>query len=203
MIFCVPSVYNTTNHSTISLEDYIKLPTVVQAMKYHCEDHDEPHHMYYPVHNRPCCIRCVVTAHKECSGVAPITDLISNVKSSPAMLDIEQTLKELGSLVERSRLTDDNEENIQQILTRKKGICEEIHNLRKSLNDHHDQLQQTLIKSINKTVADVTLQLGDVKNSLREIENKTSDITMEFSKIKEHASDLQTLPHFIEKKVKN
>ena len=119
------------------------------------------------------------------------------------MLDLEQTLKELGSLVERSRLTDDNEENIQQILTRKKGICEEIHNLRKSLNDHHDQLQQTLIKSINKTVADVTLQLGDVKNSLREIENKTSDITMEFSKIKEHASDLQTLPHFIEKKVKN
>jgi chromosome segregation ATPase len=119
------------------------------------------------------------------------------------MLDIEQTLKELGSLAERSRLTDDNEENIQQILTRKKGICEEIHNLRKSLSDHHDQLQQTLIKSINKTVADVTLQLGDVKNSLREIENKTSDITMEFSKIKEHASDLQTLPHFIEKKVKN
>jgi hypothetical protein len=45
MIFCVPSVYNTTNHSTISLEDYIKLQTVVQAMKYHCEDHDEPHHM--------------------------------------------------------------------------------------------------------------------------------------------------------------
>jgi archaellum component FlaC len=49
-----------------------------------------------------------------------------------------------------------------------------------------------LIGSLNKTVDDVTLQLGDVKNSLTEIENKTSDITMEFNKIKEHASDLQT-----------
>jgi hypothetical protein len=45
---------------------------------------------------------------------------------------------------------------------------------------------------MNKTVDDVTLQLGNVKNSLTEIDNKTSDITLEFNKIKEHASDLQT-----------
>jgi hypothetical protein len=59
-----------------------------------------------------------------------------------------------------------------------------------------------LIGSINKIVDDVTLQLGDVKHSLTEIENKTSDITLEFIKIKEHASDLQTflsLPHLISK----
>ena len=69
-------------------------------------------------------------------------------------------------------------------------------------NDHLDQLQETLIGSINKTADDVTLQLGDVTNRLREIENKTSDITLEFNKIKEHASDLQTfliLPHLISK----
>jgi hypothetical protein len=127
-------------------------------------------------------------------------DLIPNVKSAPAMLDLEQTLKELGSFV-RS-LTYDNEKNIQEILTRKKEICEEIHKIRKSLNDHLGQLQDTLIGSIHKTVDDVTLQLGDVKNSLIEIENKTSDITLEFNKIKEHASNLQTfliLPHLISK----
>jgi hypothetical protein len=116
------------------------------------------------------------------------------------MLDLEQTLKELGSFAKR--LTDDKEENIQQILKRKKDICEEIHKIRKSLNDHLDQLQETLIRSINVTVDDVTLQLCDVKNNLREIANKTSDITLEFNNIKEHASDLQTflsLPHFISK----
>jgi archaellum component FlaC len=189
---------NFKNHSTMSLEDYKELPTAVQAMKHHCEDHNELHHMYCPVHHRPCCIRCVLMSHKECSGVAPITDFISNVKSSPALLDLEQTLKELGSF--NKRLTEDKEENIQEILTRKKEICEEIHKIRKSLNDHLDQLQESLIGSLNKTVDDVTLQLGDVKNSLTEIENKTSDITMEFNKIKEHASDLQTflsLPHLI------
>ena len=156
--------------------------------------------MYCTVHNRPCCIRCVLTAHKECSGVASITDFISNVKSSPAMLDLEQILKELGSFVKR--LTDDKEENIQEILTQKKHICEEIHKKRKSLNDHLDQLQETLIRNINQTVDDVTVELGDVKGSLTEIENKTSDITLEFTKIKEHASDVQTylsLPHLISK----
>ena len=59
-----------------------------------------------------------------------------------------------------------------------------------------------MIRSINKTVHDVTLQVGDVKNSLTEIDNKTSDITLEFTKIKEHASDLQiflSLPHLISK----
>jgi hypothetical protein len=59
-----------------------------------------------------------------------------------------------------------------------------------------------LIGSINKTVDDVTLILGDVKNSLTEIENKTSAITLELNKVKEHASDLQTflcLPHLISK----
>ena len=188
------------NHSAMSLEDYKELPTVVQAMRYQCEDHDEPQQMYCPVHNRPCCIRCVLTAHKECSGVAPITDFISNVKSSPAMLDLEQTLKELSSFVKRT--TDDKKENIQEILTRQKEINEDIHKIRKSLNDHLDQLQETLIGSINKTVDDVTLQLGDVKNSLTEIKNRTSYITLEFNKIKEHASDLQTflsLPHLISK----
>jgi uncharacterized protein YoxC len=44
-------------------------------------------------------------------------------------------------------------------------------------------------RSINKIVDDVTLQVCDVKHSLTEIENKTSDITLEFNKIKEHASD--------------
>jgi HPt (histidine-containing phosphotransfer) domain-containing protein len=103
------------------------------------------------------------------------------------MLDLEQTLKELHSFVKR--ITDDKKENIQEILTRQKEICEEIHKIRKSLNDHLDQLQETLIGRINKTVDEVTLQLGDVKNSLTEIENMTSDITLEFRKIKEHASD--------------
>ena len=106
------------------LEDYKELSTVVQAMNHHCEDHDEPHHMYCPVHNRPCCIRCVLTAHTECSGFAPIANFISNVKSSPSMLDLEQTLKELGSFVKIA--TDDKEENIQEIVTPKKEICEEI-----------------------------------------------------------------------------
>jgi uncharacterized coiled-coil DUF342 family protein len=73
----------------------------------------------------------------------------------PAMLDLEQTLKELGSFVKS--LIDDKEENIQEILTRKKEICEEIQKIRKCLNDHLDQLQETLIGSINKTVDDVTL----------------------------------------------
>jgi hypothetical protein len=188
------------NHSTMSLEEYKELPTVVQAMNRHCEDHDEAHQMYCPVHDRSCCIMCVVTSHKECSGVAPLKEFIPNAKSSPAMLDLEQTLKELCSFVKR--LTDDKEENIQEILTRKKEICEEIHKIRKSLNDHLDHLQDTLIRSINKTVDDVILQLGDVKNSLTEIEKKTSDIALEFNKIKEHASDLQTflsLPHLISK----
>jgi hypothetical protein len=145
----------------MSLEDYKKLPTVFQTLNYHCVDHDEKFDSFCPVHNRPCCIRCALTSHKECSGIAPIKDLIPNVKSAPAMLHLEQTLKELGSFV-RS-LTDDKENNIQEILIRKKEICEEIHKIRKSLNDHLDQLQETLIGSINKTVDDVTLQLGDVK----------------------------------------
>jgi hypothetical protein len=63
-------------------------------------------------------------AHTECSAVAPIANFISNVKSSPAMLDLEQILKELGSFVKRA--TDDKEENIQEIITRKKEICEDI-----------------------------------------------------------------------------
>ena len=177
-------------HTTISLEDYNELTTVVQALNYHCEDHDEQLDLFCPIHSRPCCIRCSLISHKECAGVAPIKDFTPNVKSSQAMLDLEQTLKELGSLVKRH--TDDKEDNIQQLLTRKKEICEEIHKIRKSLNDHLDPLQETLIRRINKTVDDVTLQLGDVKNSLTEIENRTSDITLEFNKIKEHESNLQT-----------
>ena len=188
------------HHQTMSLEGYNELPAVVQTLNYHCEDHDEKLDLFCPVHSYPCCIRCSLTSHKKCSGVAPIKDFTPNVKSSPAMLDLEQILKELDSFVRR--LTDDKEKNIQDIQTQRKEICEEIHKIRKSLNDRLDQLQETLIGSINTTVDDVTLILDDVKNSLTEIENKTSDITLEFNKVKEHASDLQTflcLPHLISK----
>ena len=188
------------HHLTMSLEDYYDLPAVVQTLNYHCEDHDEKLDSFCPVHSCPCCIRCSLTSHKECSGVAPIKDFTPNVKSSPAMLDLEQILKELDFFVRR--LTDDKEKNIQDIQTQRKEICEEIHKIRKSLNDRLDQLQEKLIGNINKTVDDVTLILGDVKNSLTEIENKTSDITLELNKVKEHASDLQTflsLPHLIAK----
>ena len=188
------------HHLTMSLEDYNELPAVVQTLNYHCEDHDEKLDLFCPVHSYPCCIRCSLTSHKECSGVAPIKDLTPNVKSSPAMLDLEQTLKELDSFVRR--LTDDKAKNIQDIQTQRKEICEEIHKIRKSLNDRLDQLQETLIGSINKTVDDVTLILDVVKNSFTEIENKTSDIALELKKVKEHASDLQTflsLPHLISK----
>jgi methyl-accepting chemotaxis protein len=89
-------------------------------------------------------------------------------------------------------LTDDKEKNIQDIQTQRKEICDEIHKIRKSLNDRLDKLQETLIGSLNKTVDDVTLHLGDVKNSFTEIENKTSDIILELNKVKEHASELQT-----------
>ena len=108
----------------MSLEEYNELPVVVQTLNYHCADHDEKFDSFCPVHNRPCCIRCSLTSHKECSGVAPIKDFIPNVKSSPAMLDLEQTLKELSSFVRR--LTDDKERNIQDIQTQRKEICGKI-----------------------------------------------------------------------------
>ena len=184
----------------MSLEDYTELPAVVQTLNYYCADQDEKLDLFCPVHSRPCCIRCSLTSHKECSSVAPIKDFTPNVKSSQAMVDLEQTLNELGVFVRHH--TDDKEKNMQDIQTQRKEICEEIHKIRKSLNVHLDQLHDTLIRSINTTADDVTLQLGDVKRSLTEIENKTSNITLEFNKIKEHASDLQTflsLPHLISK----
>ena len=174
----------------MSLEDYNELPAIVQTLNYHCEDHDEKLDTFCTIHSCPCCIRCSLTSHKECSGVAPIKDFIPNVKSSPAMLDLGKTLKELNSFARR--LTDDKEKNIQDIQTQRKEICDEIHKIRKSLNDRLDKLQETLIGSLNKTVDDVTLHLGDVKNSFTEIENKTSDIILELNKVKEHASELQT-----------
>jgi hypothetical protein len=36
------------NHSAMTLEDYNELPTIVQTMKYQCEDHDEQQQMYCP-----------------------------------------------------------------------------------------------------------------------------------------------------------
>ena len=137
------------NHSTMSLEDYNKLPTVAQTLSYHCEDHDEKFDSLCSVHNRSYCIRCVLTSHKTYAGLAPQKDFVPNVKSSPSMLDLEQTLKELSSFFKR--FTVDKEQNIQEILTRQNEICEEMHKIRKSLNEHLDQLQETLIGRINKT----------------------------------------------------
>jgi hypothetical protein len=57
------------NHTTISIEEYQKLPSYVLEIKGHCDEHHEKFNLYCREYECLCCIICIVETHSDCKNV--------------------------------------------------------------------------------------------------------------------------------------
>ncbi|CAG2257439.1 unnamed protein product [Mytilus edulis] len=103
----------TREHSIVPISEYQKLPSNILEITQSCQKHNEKYVIFCKKHDCPCCRRCVVETHDNCKELNAIDDVIRNVKSSNAFLEMEHMFAELSENLQRIRK--DRQNNIKSL----------------------------------------------------------------------------------------
>ncbi|XP_071178713.1 E3 ubiquitin-protein ligase TRIM71-like [Mytilus edulis] len=180
----------TRSHSIVLQSDYQKLPSDILKFTTTCLEHDEKYVIFCKKHDSPCCSRCVVETHNDCKDLNAIDDVIKNVKSSSAFLEMEQMLTELSENLQKIRK--DRQLNIESLTENRTKIEKEFQQTRSLIDKHLDKLQESLIKELYDTEEKESTKIKNIISSIQENERKITECKSTLDRIKLHASDLQT-----------
>ncbi|XP_063405654.1 uncharacterized protein LOC134689613 [Mytilus trossulus] len=181
---------STRNHDTITITEYQKLPSNVLEITQTCQKHKEHYQTFCKKHDCPCCRRCVIETHNDCNDLTAIEDIVKNVKSSNAWLEIEQILVQMLKNVQRIR--NDRTENLKCLQDQRVDIERDINQTRKMINDHLDKIQDKIIKELYANEENESKRIKLLLCEIEDIEKGISDLQGNQTNIRLHASELQT-----------
>ncbi|CAG2239969.1 unnamed protein product [Mytilus edulis] len=179
------------HHSVIQIEDYRKLPTDISSIVHHCIEHEKTLQMYCPRHDQLCCLLCISTTHKDCTGLLTIEEMAKTSKSNGLLESLQKSLDDLKGNIDN--IVKDRQLNLANIEHQKTDIYSVIKCLREKINSHFDKLEQEIRKELKATGCDLKMKIEDL---LKELGEKSEKITMLQNNIldfKNHASDVQIL----------
>ncbi|XP_063396944.1 uncharacterized protein LOC134681305 [Mytilus trossulus] len=180
----------TREHIIVQISEYQKLPFNILKITQTCPKHNEKYVIFCKKHDCPCCRRCVTETHDNCRELNVIDDVIQNVKSSNAFLEIEQMLVEVSDNLQRIRKG--RQDNIQSLKENKTNIEIQIKETRMLINDHLDKLQEILMKELYAAEEKENKKISCLISSIQEKEREITECQTNLDNIKQHASDLQT-----------
>ncbi|XP_052103641.1 uncharacterized protein LOC127737148 [Mytilus californianus] len=175
-------------HKIMSTEDYQKLPAFMQDVSGECQEHKKEFELYCSFHTCPCCVQCV-TKHQKCQDLKPLSEIITNVKSSASVQLLEKDIKDLKKNFEHilqylKSMIDKN--NIQ-----KTKAIEEIRTMRRSIDDYIDRLEQQILGDLEIKHSKLKVNM---KTLLKQMEHRTVKIRKlqeDFSNMTLYATKLQ------------
>ncbi|XP_052093244.1 uncharacterized protein LOC127729462 [Mytilus californianus] len=180
----------TRSHSIVPISEYQNLPSNILENTQTCPKHDDKYVIFCKKHDTPCCRRCVTETHNDCKEIDVIDDVIQNVKSSNAFLEIEHSLAELSGNLQQ--IIKDRQENIKSLIENRAKIEKEVQQTRNLINNHLDKLQENLIKELYAAEEKESTKIKNILSSIQEKERTISGSQTTLDRIKQHASDLQT-----------
>jgi hypothetical protein len=133
---------------------------------------------------------CTRDDHRYYQELRPILEVTENAKSSTAIVHIERDLKYIDAVFEKMK--SDITNNISDIDQPKRKFLSDISDMRKSLNDHLDQIEKQTVDEMVSAEKKLQVQL---KKVLVAMETKRTDfeyIRQDVNKVKKYGSDLQT-----------
>ncbi|VDI58211.1 Hypothetical predicted protein [Mytilus galloprovincialis] len=155
-----------------------------------CPYHDQRYELYCPNHSAACCLQCFTEKHQNCKDLKRLTDIMKDIKSLTSVTRVEQDLNDANENYEMI-ITYLNR-RLSTILNQKKTKIEEINLIRKSLNEHLDNLEQRMIKELvvehNKLETETKKVINQVETKRSRVKNYLEDLT----KMKNFATELQT-----------
>ncbi|CAC5413851.1 unnamed protein product [Mytilus coruscus] len=176
-------------HQTITLDEYMKLPSFIVYIKSRCEKHDEKYDFYCRFLDDPCCVKCLKDNHKDCRDLDPFVDILRDIKTSTKVSNLE---KELNILLENfETVAKYLNSRIKTLQENKTESLNEIRNLRASINKHLDEIEKKIVDDISVEFNKIKIKYDEfnieIENKKEVIQNLQNDL----SKITLQATDLQ------------
>ena len=89
---------------------------------------------------------CTRDDHRHCQELRSIPEVTENAKSSTAIVHIERDLKYIDAAFEKMK--SDITNNISDIDIQKRKFLSDISDMRKSINDHLDQIEKQTVEEM-------------------------------------------------------
>jgi DNA repair exonuclease SbcCD ATPase subunit len=128
--------------------------------------------------------------HRDCKEVTVLENIIKNVKTSNMFNEIEQLIDELIETI--GKIRQNRETNTSAVKEQKILVENEIQELRTTINNHLDKLQDDLMKELTEAEKQVTKETRELLVSLDEKQTKLTEYQTNIVNIEKYASDLQT-----------
>jgi gas vesicle protein len=156
---------SSRQHVTIPIEEYRKLPVFILDIKVFCQKHNEKYQMLCKSHDCPCCRRCIIEHHKECKDIDIIDDIIQDVKTSVSFDDLHQQLSVISKNIRSIRKN--RQANADLIRKQKKRIEKDIRDLRETMNNHLDKLQEKLTRELMQIEVETNIGIQEILTTLK------------------------------------
>ncbi|CAG2230093.1 unnamed protein product [Mytilus edulis] len=177
------------NHKTMSVDDYQKLPTFMQEISSHCQDHKKKFELYCSFHACPCCVQCVTDKHKKCQEMKPLSDILQQVKSSASVQLFEKDLKDVKENIDtaiqylKTRITTTDTQNTKAI--------EKIRYTRKSIDDYLNKLEQDILNDLESKHSKLKSNMASLVQQMEQRASQINQMQSQFSKMTQYTTELQ------------
>ncbi|VDI82308.1 Hypothetical predicted protein [Mytilus galloprovincialis] len=177
------------HHAIISIDDYKKLSTDISNIVHHCIE-EKKLQMYCPRHDQLCCLLCISTSHKDCTGMLPIDEIAKTAQSSGLLESLQTSLEDMKSNI--SKIVQDRQTNLTKIKKQHQTIYDGLKKLRKRINCQFDKLEKETVKQLNAAECNLKTQIGDLLKELKQKSDRVTGLQKNISDLMNHASQLQT-----------
>jgi predicted transcriptional regulator len=146
---------------------------------------------YCSTHETLCCFYCIQSTHKQCVGTEHLPKVVENVKFSTSMEDLERNIHDMKINVEK--IFEDRVQNISNIDKQKIRSLKMIIDTKKSVVQYLDSLEKQIIDELTELVKRHKSVTDRLLYNLRRKKSKLRRLSDEVTKIKQYASEMDTL----------
>lgn len=162
----------TKDHSTISYDDYCKLPPFILNIQIICEEHKEKYQYYCKSHDTPLCKKCVFKSHKKCDDTPEIDDVIHSIKSSAIFEDVWVNLKETHQTVVKAIKS--REDNLNHLQRKKEDLSKQVKEKTQRLIDQIKKTENNILSELDIIFHENADKIKATTKILKSREKKTS-----------------------------
>ena len=175
-------------HNTMSTEDYHEQPAFIHEVSSRCKDHNKKFELYCSFHACPCCVQCVFN-HQKCQDMKPLGDILTHVKSSASVQKVEKDLKVLQKNFDEVLIY--FKSRIDKIHIQKTEAIEEIRDMRESIDDYFNRLEQKVLDDLESKHSKLNSNISTLVEQIEQRSIKILKLQEDFSKMTQFATDLQ------------
>ncbi|VDI64626.1 Hypothetical predicted protein [Mytilus galloprovincialis] len=176
------------HHKPISTEDFNKLPVFMKKISSQCKDHNMRFELYCPFHACPCCVQCVYK-HQKCQDIKPLSDILSQIKSSASVLLCENELNDLNETFEV--ILNYLKQRIDKNHIQKMDGIEKIHTMRRAIDDYLNELEQNILVDLETKHSTLESNMNSLLKHIEHQSNKICNLQEKLSKMTKYATELQ------------